>query len=60
MAAGALFALKQAYDLYQFHHQQIAQCDQMIASRTGQTAQTAPETNLRAPSRATAAANRTL
>ena len=25
-----LFALRQAYDLYQFHHQQIAQCDQMI------------------------------
>src|SRR5262249_15024018 len=27
---GHLFALRQAYDLYQFHHQQIAQCDQMI------------------------------
>jgi transposase len=25
-----LFALRQACDLYQFHHQQIAQCDQMI------------------------------
>jgi transposase len=25
-----LFALRQAYDLYQFHHRQIAQCDQMI------------------------------
>src|SRR5262245_37963681 len=25
-----LFALRQAYDLYQFHHQQIAQCDKMI------------------------------
>jgi transposase len=25
-----LFALRQAYDLYQFHHQQIAQCDAMI------------------------------
>jgi transposase len=25
-----LFALRQAYDLYQFHHQQIAQCDQRI------------------------------
>jgi transposase len=25
-----LFALRQAYDLYQFHHQQIAQCDTMI------------------------------
>lgn len=25
-----LFALQQAYDLYQFHHQQIAQCDQQI------------------------------
>src|SRR5262249_27648639 len=25
-----LFALRQAYDLYRFHHQQIAQCDQMI------------------------------
>jgi len=25
-----LFALRQAHDLYQFHHQQIAQCDQMI------------------------------
>ena len=25
-----LFALRQAYDLYQFHHQQIAQCDQML------------------------------
>ncbi len=25
-----LFALKQAYDLYQFHHQQIGECDQMM------------------------------
>jgi transposase len=25
-----LFELRQAYDLYQFHHRQIAQCDQMI------------------------------
>jgi transposase len=25
-----LFALRQAYELYQFHHQQMAQCDQMI------------------------------
>jgi transposase len=25
-----LFALQQTYDLYQFHHQQIAQCDAMI------------------------------
>jgi transposase len=25
-----LFALRQAYDLYRFHHQQIAQCDEMI------------------------------
>jgi transposase len=25
-----LFELRQAYDLYQFHHQHIAQCDQMI------------------------------
>jgi transposase len=25
-----LFALRQAYDLYQFHHRQIAQCDTMI------------------------------
>jgi transposase len=25
-----LFALRQAYELYQFHHQQIAQCDAMI------------------------------
>jgi len=25
-----LFALQQAYDLYQFHHQQIGQCDTMI------------------------------
>jgi transposase len=25
-----LFALKQAYDLYQFHHQQMAECDQLI------------------------------
>jgi transposase len=25
-----LFALRQAYDLYQFHHQQIAQCDAML------------------------------
>jgi transposase len=24
------FELRQAYDLYQFHHQQIAQCDEMI------------------------------
>jgi transposase len=27
-----LFALRQAYDLYQFHHQQIAQCDEAIQS----------------------------
>ena len=26
-----VFALRQAYDLYQFHHRQIAECDQMIA-----------------------------
>ncbi len=25
-----LFELRQAYDLYHFHHQQIAQCDEMI------------------------------
>jgi transposase len=25
-----LFALRQAYDLYHFHHRQIAQCDEMI------------------------------
>ena len=25
-----LFALQQAYDLYQFHHQQMAECDQRI------------------------------
>jgi transposase len=25
-----VFALRQAYDLYHFHHQQIAQCDQVI------------------------------
>jgi transposase len=25
-----LFALRQAYELYQFHHQQIAECDQMM------------------------------
>jgi transposase len=25
-----LFALKQAYDLYRFHHQQMAECDQQI------------------------------
>jgi transposase len=25
-----LFALKQAYDLYQFHHRQMAECDQRI------------------------------
>jgi transposase len=25
-----LFELRQAYDLYQFHHRQIAQCDEMI------------------------------
>jgi transposase len=27
-----LFALKQAYDLYQFHHQQMSECDQRIAA----------------------------
>src|SRR5436190_13324138 len=27
-----LFALRQAYELYQFHHQQIAECDQMMAA----------------------------
>lgn len=27
-----LFALKQAYDLYQFHHQQMAECDERIAA----------------------------
>src|SRR5207237_3808211 len=31
-----LFALRQAYDLYQFHHQQIAQCDQMIQGELAQ------------------------
>jgi transposase len=30
-----LFALRQAYDLYQFHHQQIAQCDAMIQAELG-------------------------
>src|SRR5262249_46563890 len=25
-----LFELRQAYDLYQFHHRQISQCDEMI------------------------------
>jgi hypothetical protein len=25
-----LLALRQAYDLYQFHHHQIAECDRMI------------------------------
>jgi transposase len=25
-----VFALRQAYELYQFHHQQMAQCDQMM------------------------------
>jgi transposase len=25
-----LFAMRQAYDLYQFHHRQIAQCDEML------------------------------
>jgi transposase len=27
-----LFALKQAHDLYQFHHRQITECDQQIAA----------------------------
>jgi hypothetical protein len=27
-----LFVLKQAYELYQFHHQQISECDQQIAT----------------------------
>lgn len=27
-----LFALQQAYDLYQFHHRQMAQCDEKIAA----------------------------
>ena len=27
-----LFALRQAHELYQFHHQQIAQCDAMMAA----------------------------
>jgi transposase len=27
-----LFALKQAYELYQFHHQQMSECDQQIAT----------------------------
>jgi transposase len=27
-----LFALQQAYDLYRFHHEQIAQCDQRLAA----------------------------
>jgi transposase len=31
-----LFALRQAYDLYQFHHQQIAQCDTMIQAELAQ------------------------
>jgi transposase len=43
-----LFELRQAYDLYQFHHQQIAQCDEMIRAeltklpdRTGEKSFTA-------------------
>jgi transposase len=31
-----LFALRQAYDLYQFHHQQIAQCDDMLQRQLAQ------------------------
>jgi transposase len=31
-----LFALQQAYDLYQFHHQQIAQCDGKIQAELAQ------------------------
>jgi transposase len=30
-----LFSLRQAYDLYQFHHRQIAQCDGMIQTELG-------------------------
>jgi hypothetical protein len=30
-----LFALRQAYDLHQFHHQQIIQCDEMIRAELG-------------------------
>jgi transposase len=31
-----LFALRQAYDLYEFHHKQIAQCDTMIQTELAQ------------------------
>jgi transposase len=31
-----LFELKQAYDLYQFHHRQIAECDERIAAELAQ------------------------
>ena len=31
-----LFELRQAYELYQFHHRQISECDQQVRSRTGQ------------------------
>src|SRR5207245_10805931 len=31
-----LFALRQAYDLYRFHHQQIAECEQMIKTELAQ------------------------
>jgi transposase len=31
-----LFALRQAYDLYRFHHQQIAECEQMIQAELAQ------------------------
>jgi transposase len=30
-----LFALRQAYELYRFHHEQIAQCDAMIQAELG-------------------------
>ena len=38
-----LFALRQAYDLYQFHHQQIAQCDATIQAELAQLPNRSPD-----------------
>jgi transposase len=46
-----LFELQQAYDLYQFHHQQIAQCDQMICAELAQLPNRAGDKSLKAKPR---------
>jgi transposase len=46
-----LFALRQAYDLYQFHHRQIAQCDTMIRAELGKLPNRAADKSFTAKAR---------